>query len=89
MDDEIAKNEAQINLKHVTLETVNKNLAYCINIVKQTMLKEGAEEYFHKILQHSFSAEERKYCMEQVHSWSRDFEYVRLEYLDNFKTHCF
>ena len=91
LDDEIVKNEAQINQKHVFFETVNNNLANCIKIVKETMWKEGAEEYFHKILQHSYSVEERKYCMDQVHSWSRDFEYVRFKqkHFDNFKSHCF
>jgi len=74
LDDEIAKNESQINLKHATLETLNNNLANCIKIVKKAMWKEGAEEYFRKILQHSYTAEERKYCMEQVDSWSRDFD---------------
>ena len=55
------------------------------------MWKEGAEEYFRKILQHSYTAEERKYCMEQVDSWSRDFEYDRIGQVnfDNCETHCF
>ena len=64
----ISKEEA---LKRRPLERIDENMTKIVPIMMMT--KQGAaEDYFYNILQKFYSAEEREFCRNTVHSWFTD-----------------